>query len=158
MAPSVPVDSRSDGEQPFWSIDVRLLGRLLVFETAGQRAHETDCSLRSTTLIPKSSNVHDQTTLSAGFNLVGSTGISGHRSVPKDAPMSAPLPSDRSRHSNAATNDFFANMAPEMSDLEGLLDDPILGNSSGVAKRANMFLPANEYGRSIGDWFGVDLV
>lgn len=139
-------------------MDVQLLGRLLLLETAGQRSQDTDSSLRSTTLLPKVNNMYIQTTSSTGFNLIGSTGISGHRSVRKDAPISAPQSSDSSRHSGTTDVDFFASIIPDLSGQGGLLGNPVMESGSGADRGANMFLPANEYSRSIGDWFGVDLV
>lgn len=158
MTPSDRAGDCSDDEGPLWSIDVQLLGRLLLLETAGQRAQDTDSSLRSTTLLPKVNNIYTQITPSTGFNLIGSTGISGHRSVRKDAPISAPQASDRLRHGGATDFNFFASMIPDISGREGLLGNSAMESGSGADRGANMFLPANEYSRSIGDWFGVDIV
>lgn len=158
VSPLADNNYRLNEEQQSWTIDVHLLGRLLLFETAGQRAHETDRSLRSITLKPKTSNVHDKTTLSAGYDLIGSTGISGHQSVPKDRPISAPLlSSTRSNHANTADIEFFDSLAPDMTDFEGALNYSGLPGSNGAEKGSNMLLPANEYGRSIDDWLGMDL-
>lgn len=139
-------------------MDVQLLGRLLLLETAGQRLQETDTSLRSTTLLPKVNNIYTQINSSTGFNLIGSTGISGHRSVRKDAPLSAPQSNDGSRYSGTADVDFFASIIPDISGQEGMLGNQVVECASGADIGANMFLPANEYSKSIGDWFGVDLV
>lgn len=159
VTPSDRAYDCSDDERPFWSMDVQLLARLLLLETAGQRVGYTDSSLRSTTLLPKTNNIHTQITSSGGFDLIGSTGISGHRSVRKDAPLSAPQSSDRSRHSVVTDVDFFASIIPDISGQAGLLGNPVIDSGSGATRGgANMFIPENEYSRSIGDWFGVDLV
>lgn len=131
---------------------------MLLFETAGQRAHEADGSLRSSTLAPKVSNIHDKTPLSTGYDLIGSAGISGHRLVPKDRLMSAPeLNSARSSHGNDADFDFSGSIAPVVSNFGGAPDWLGLAGGNGV-DRGNLFFPANECGRPLNDWLSNDLV
>lgn len=141
-----------------WTVDVRLLERLLLFESAGQRNDETDGSLHSRDLKPRLQNTHNKSNASASFDLIGSVGISGHQSVPKDTPISAPLMVDRVNQTHEADLDFFANMTPEISGFEGYLDYQGVSSNNGVEGNSNMFLPANEYGRSIDDWLGVNLL
>jgi len=157
----VPVAHSSDAtdiEQSSWAIDVNLLERLLLFETAGQRDHETDPSLQSDTLTPKTTKKHGKSHTSTTYDLIGSVGISGHQSVPKDTPISAPPVGERSGHCNGPDIDFFASMTPGMSGFEGYLDYQGITGPNGLEGCSSMFLPANEYGRSIDDWLGIDLL
>lgn len=159
VTPLARTDDSHDSEQQSWTIDVRLLERMLLFETAGQRAHEADGSLSSSTLTPKVSHIHDKTQLSTGYDLIGSTGISGHKSVPKDRPMSAPeLNSARSSRSNDADFDFFASIAPVVGNFAGAPDWSGLTGGDGVDRGGNMFFPANVCGRPMDGWLGMNLV
>lgn len=158
VVPLTQPDDQLVGAQQSWTLNVSLLGRLLLFETAGQHPRETDVSLKSNTLTPKPRNIHLKTDSSVEFNLIGSMGISGHQSVPKDTPISAPLTSGRSNHSDTADLDFFASMAPDLSNVRGAFEYQGLTSDNGVEINSNMFLPAVEYGRSIGDWLGNDFL
>lgn len=158
VVPLAQPEDQLVGAQQSWTLNVSLLGRLLLFETAGQRPGETDVSLKSNTLTPKPKNIHLKTDSSVEFNLIGSMGISGHQSVPKDTPISAPLTNDQSNHSDTADLDFFASMAPDFSNMRGAYEYQGLTSDNGAEIDSSMFLPAIEYGRSIGDWLGNDLL
>ncbi|USW59536.1 hypothetical protein Slin15195_G128550 [Septoria linicola] len=146
-----------EGGQRSWSVDSCLLARLLLYETAGQRNHEPDCSFRSATLIPKAGNLHDEKTLSAASNLMGSKGIHGHPSVPKDSVLTAPSCTDGTRWNDIADHNLFANVAPAANGLEELYKGRSLADFDSTGDGVNIHLPATGSNESLDNWFNSNL-
>lgn len=143
-----PGSTDADGsEGRMWSIDDRLLWNLLIYERAGQPGAQVDQSIFGPSL--KSANPRDSSETSLEFDLVGSTGISGHRSNPKEVPVYAPGERD--------TTEPSPNQHRPNADLYGTLEDRVYEGWNGLTEQEGIYLQVNDFGRAIDDWLTLDI-
>lgn len=135
-------------EQAF-SIDAQLLWDILVYDRAGLPSAGTESVDSLTKEQPLRAATED---LSQGseFNLVGSAGITGHRSAGAHIPVYAPGDDAVYASANAETNPGTASdlMAPMGSSMEGIYGSGI----DGFNDQTDPLFLADDYGRAIDGW------
>jgi len=102
--------------------------------------------------IPAAIQDNNQDTTTAEFDLVGSAGISGHKTVPKDSP--AYPPDDAATPLDHASSG--PGTAPEatsgVADAERYVD--------GIGAESNyegLYFQADDFSRAIDDWMSINL-
>lgn len=136
-----------------WSIDSRLLNSILVFETAGRRSSAPDQSLHGETLyLETMPNFADDGNITMEYDLIGSSGISGHRTNVKEVPLNAPSDmSDRPAAEDQPGKDRL--LLPNVGESPATFSS---GAVSGIRDDLFQILQGNEYGTAIDDWFNMD--
>ena len=129
------------------SINSELLWDLLVYETAG-RDDETHGqqsifgpSLVKMAPLPKDTTKHHEAR-SVEYDLVGSAGISGHKTVPKESPAYAP-------------EDIATPKEPSTA-LSWSFEDRLVGGIDEVSSYEALLLQPNDFGRAIDEWLNFD--
>ncbi|KAK2601378.1 hypothetical protein N8I77_010833 [Diaporthe amygdali] len=148
---------RSEGpDAQTWSIDAALLWEILVYEKAGCCSlPENLSSVFGDSLLPKSPT--PETSAQEGkteFDLIGSEGIAGHKTVHRQTPLHAPGQS-------AWTLDSIPPLqrgtpVPDVAHTES--SPTILETMGGSQAQQGFFLGADDYGRTIDAWLDLDLV
>lgn len=143
-------------DEQTWSIDAALLWEILVYEKAGCCSlPENLSSVFGGSLLPNSLTL--ETSPQEGqteFDLIGSEGIAGHKTVHRQTPLHAPgqsawsLDSSPPLQRNTPVPDVVSNGA-SLAFLETL---------GGVQGQQRFFLEADDYGRQIDAWLDLDLV
>lgn len=138
--------------EPSFSINARLLWDILIYDRAGQVNARADSSMLGSTLVSKTpEKVAEVRAVDEEFDLIGSAGLTGHKSMIHQGPAYAPDEEnilDLDEDTLDTTPHAITNMAITIGDinLEGL---------GGYGNEESMFL-AQDYGRAIGDWFDFD--
>ncbi|KAF7556393.1 hypothetical protein G7Z17_g1438 [Cylindrodendrum hubeiense] len=143
---------RPDGEenednQESWSIDAQLLWDILIYEKAGREGAARDCSIFDDSLTAGPENQRQDV---AEFDLVGSAGIFGHKTAPKEVPVYAP---DEDTSPLERTNVGAVRAVPETAH-----EDRAYERFAGLNEQDGLFLQPNDFGRAIDNWFNFDLV
>ena len=140
-----------------WSTDTRLLSRLLVYETAGQRKTSPDTSLRGRTLVLKANLTAGDDAAVSDYDLVGTSGISGHRTVLNDNPINAPERAINAPervveppHGAMHPSDEDENMLPEGDTAE------VLGAIAGLQSSNAPLMYAGDYEKALYYWFNSE--
>ena len=141
--------TRQYSEQIAWSIDSELLRKLLICETAGRPNAAVDQtilgpSFMSRVTIPNPRSEEN----SSELNLIGSAGISGHRTVDSRAYMYAPGEDETSPVSGDQVQgdwDFGANgqFREDIGEIGG--------------DQANIFSRPNDFGWAIENYLDLNL-
>ncbi|KAM5356476.1 hypothetical protein ACJ41O_003122 [Fusarium nematophilum] len=138
--------------QVSWSIDAQLLWDILIYEKAGcRRDAAADRSMFSDAITPQ--DEHREQDDVAEFAMVGSAGISGHKTVPRE--ISAYAPED----SNAY------HRLDELTTPTGAVVDEFSSGAGGgqfegdlnMVDQDSFFLQAEDFGRAINDWINFDM-
>ncbi|KAM0546946.1 hypothetical protein ACHAPJ_010606 [Fusarium lateritium] len=116
--------------QQKFTIDTRLLWDLLCYEQAGRSDAHIDQSMFSGLSSTNQDTGSNGTESGAGYDLVGSAGIIGHKTVPKDTPIYAPG--------------------------EETLQQNIRDGFGSVVGQQNIFPEAQDFGRAIDEWLSLD--
>lgn len=119
------------------SIDSELLWDLLIYESAGRDDESPRHSIFASSLVQLPTIRRDDAK-SDEYDLVGSAGISGHKTVPKESPVYAP--EEVAGHLDGAP------MAPWAAEN---------GFMSGIDEESNyeaLLLQPNDFGWAINDW------
>ncbi|EGX91795.1 hypothetical protein CCM_05952 [Cordyceps militaris CM01] len=139
-----------------FSIDAQLLWDILVYERAGRPDAGADQSIFGKTLKVGTATRQDDVRAAAEFDLVGSAGISGHKTVSKETPAYAPdedaSPTPGmllSRNTADKVGDGTAAMLVSVQDrfFEGI---------GGLHGEEHLFLQANDFGKAIDTWLSHD--
>lgn len=138
-------DNNSHTQQ--WSIDAKLLWDLLIYERAGKEDGKPDQSIFAPPLTSTIVDGAHGVGATIEFNLVGSAGISGHRSVPQEIPVYAPGERPGNLGYEALSMDFDASIN------DGPFEMPSLMNNQEMT-----FLQFNDFGRAIDSWLNSESV
>ncbi|KAF4995952.1 hypothetical protein FGRMN_4807 [Fusarium graminum] len=131
MVPVPLEDSAMPGAaQQKFTIDTRLLWDILCYEQAGRPNAYGDQSMFSGLLCTTQDIGSHETESGASYDLVGSAGITGHKTVPKDTPIYAPG--------------------------EETLQQNISYGSGSIVGQPNIFPQAHDFGRAIDEWLSLD--
>lgn len=129
---------------------------MLIYERAGQQDATADQSMFDTSLTPTPTTIHrnDDDESTTKFDLVGSAGISGHRTVPKECPIYPPddvaTPPEQQEPSEAA--DMMLGEAMASTDMYRYLDGvEVDSNYEGLS------FQAQDFSRVIDDWMNIGL-
>ncbi|KAG5655527.1 hypothetical protein KAF25_003864 [Fusarium avenaceum] len=148
----IPVPSEEPGmsgaPQQKFTIDTRILWDLLSYEQAGRSDAHIDqsmfCGLSSTNPDIGSNGTES----GVGYDLVGSAGIIGHKTVPKDIPIYAPGEGELT----AVEND---RLDKDLILIE-TLEQNIRDGFGSVVPQQNIFPQAHDFGRAIDEWLSLD--
>lgn len=152
----------SPHDRDSFSIDAQLLWDILVYERAGRPDAGADQSIFGKTLKPgtKSREDDDDVRAAAEFDLVGSAGISGHKSVSKETPAYAPN-EDAPAPSSSPLGVMESGMGAmgEGGDAMAVsVEDRFFEGIGGVDGEEHLFLQANDFGKAIDTWLSHDVL
>lgn len=127
---------------------------MLIYERAGQKDAIADQSMFDGSLTPTPTTIrgNDQDETTAEFDLVGSAGISGHRTVPKECPVYPP--------DDTATLPEQPSEAPDIGFEEALPSTDLYRYLDGVEVDSNyegLSFQAHDFSRVIEDWMNIGL-
>lgn len=142
-------DSAQQIRQRF-SIDTRLLWDLLSYERAGRPSAQEDRSVFYEGALTDQTTENNETESGVGYDLVGSAGISGHKTVAKDTPLYAPGQGESTN--NACGNRTESNASAFRESLQ----ENIRENFGLTTEPDNVFLQADDFGRAIDEWLNLD--
>ncbi|KAH8686431.1 putative Zn(II)2Cys6 transcription factor [Ilyonectria robusta] len=144
-----PESAENEDNQESWSIDAQLLWDILIYEKAGCEGAARDCSIFEDALTAGPENRRQDV---AEFDLVGSAGIFGHKTAPKEVPVYAPDEdtSPTQRSNTRATR--------ALTETAGFNEDRAYERFVGLNEQDALFLQPNDFGRAIDNWFNFDLV
>ena len=149
-----PTDSAVPESRQAFSIDAQLLWDILVYERAGQQGAAADQTMFRESVKSKIARRGNESSMTmAEFDLVGSAGISGHKSVPQDIPAYAP---NESQDLTEATN-YQRNNDEQVPEVGGLTENRYFEAVGGFGEQENLFLQANDFGKAIDNWLNFDM-
>lgn len=133
-------DASSSGARQSLSIDSKLLWDLLIYENAGRDDGCPGHSIFGSSLIqlPMMARESARDATEVEYDLVGSAGISGHRTVPKESPVYAP--------EDVAAPQDTAPVAP------WTVENGLMSGIDGESSYEALFLQPNDFGWAIDDW------
>ncbi|KAF7556182.1 hypothetical protein G7Z17_g1622 [Cylindrodendrum hubeiense] len=137
-----------DDPQGDFSIDAQLLWDILIYEQAGRHNAAVDQSMFGESL--KGETAHSENDLSlAAANLVGSAGISGHKTVPAKYVVPPYAPSE-------------GGTPPRMTDQRTPAADRVVETrvfeGLGAPRDHDSFLQASDFNKAIENWWDFDYV
>jgi hypothetical protein len=139
----------SQTAQQSFSIDAQLLWDMLIYERAGRVGATADQSMFGDSA---STDITQAATTRAEFDLVGSAGISGHKSAPKETPAYAP--------NDAATSPRILGSTPTArqrgAEMVGSAENRYFDSVGGLGDQENWFLQPDDFGRAIESWLNFD--
>ncbi|KAF4343800.1 Zn(II)2Cys6 transcription factor [Fusarium beomiforme] len=141
-------DLGGQAQQKF-TIDTRLLWDILSYEQAGRPDARADDSIFSCLTSTPQGNTRGGTETGDGYDLVGSAGIIGHKTVPKDTPLYAPGEGELS-------NNVRARVPSDASGLLGSLQQNIQEGFGSSMESDNVFPQVHDFGRAIDEWLSLD--
>ncbi|KAF5606691.1 quinic acid utilization activator [Fusarium subglutinans] len=150
VVPPTSQDPGSDRLTPQkFTIDTRLLWDILSYEHAGRPDARTDESIYNGL-----SSTHQDTARGAsddgdGYDLVGSAGIIGHKTVPKDTPLYAPGEGE-------VSHPIRGRDPSDASGLLGSLQQNIQEGFGSAMELDNIFPEVHDFGRAIDEWLSLD--
>ncbi|KAF5597825.1 quinic acid utilization activator [Fusarium pseudocircinatum] len=135
--------------QQKFTIDTRLLWDILSYEHAGRPDARADESIYR----GLASTHHDPTRGIDGdvdgYDLVGSAGIIGHKTVPKDTPLYAPGEGE-------VSHPIRGRVPSDASGLLGSLQQNIQDGFGSAMEPDNIFPQVHDFGRAIDEWLSLD--
>lgn len=134
--------------QQKFTIDTRILWDLLSYEQAGRADAQIDQSMFSGLSSTNPDIGSNGTESGVGYDLVGSAGIIGHKTVPKDTPIYAPGEGKLTSVENNPS-DF------DLTLIETLQQNIRDGFGSMVPQQ-NIFPQAHDFGRAIDEWLSLN--
>ncbi|KAI3392052.1 hypothetical protein diail_6307 [Diaporthe ilicicola] len=139
-----------------WSIDAALLWEILVYEKAGSSSlSENLSSVFGDSLLPSSSTPEMAAQdIGTEFDLIGSEGIAGHKTVLKETPLHAP-------GQDVTLLDSISPLQGPISarDVAPRETSPTFLEAMGVTHgQQNFFLGADAYNRTIDAWLDLGVV
>lgn len=134
--------------QQKFTIDTRILWDLLSYEQAGRSDAHIDQSMFSGLSSMNPDVGSNGTESGVGYDLVGSAGIIGHKTVPKDTPIYAPGEGQLTAVENDRLNKDLI--------LTETLQQNIRDGFGSVVLQQNIFPQAHDFGRAIDEWLSLD--
>ncbi|KAF5572359.1 quinic acid utilization activator [Fusarium pseudoanthophilum] len=147
LASGDPVLTRPPQQK--FSIDTRLLWDILCHEQAGRPDARDDESMYSdlaSTHLDPARGIDDD---GDGYDLVGSAGIIGHKTVPKDTPLYAPGEGE-------VSHPIRGRVPSDASGLLGSLQQNIQEGFGSAMEPDNIFPEVHDFGRAIDEWLSLD--
>ncbi|KAM3508152.1 hypothetical protein MY10362_001357 [Beauveria mimosiformis] len=141
-----------------FSIDAQLLWDILIYERAGRPDAGADQSIFGKTLKVGTEIREDDVRAAAEFDLVGSAGISGHKTVSKETPAYAPN-EDAPPTSGVLVGGGgggMEEMGGEASAMLVSVEDRFFEGIGGLDGEEHLFLQANDFGKAIDTWLSHD--
>lgn len=150
----MPGNDAHSGSRQVHSIDAQLLWNMLIYERAGHQDATADQSMFDCSLTPTPSAIrgNEQDESTAEFDLVGSAGISGHRTVPKECPVYPPEDTTALQEQTSGTPDMMLGETLMSTDLYRYLD-----GVEGESNYEGLAFQAQDFSRVIEDWMNIDL-
>lgn len=140
---------QDDGSQRPWSINAQLLWDILVFEKAGRSNASADRSLFDDVITSEGEHQQDV----AECAMVGSAGISGHKTALRQIAAYAPQDNDPYKPLFNTTTPSIAAEQPNVPDERGFEG---LGNLN-TMDQGDLLLQAEDFGRAVNDWINFDM-
>jgi hypothetical protein len=146
-----------------WSIDAALLWEILVYEKAGYSSlSENLASVFGDTLLPDPASTTPEVETGqeaehlAEFDLIGSEGIAGHKTVHKETPLHAPGQDVTLLQETGSSPPFSFGPHVAARDLSPSSLETAMGGNRGPQ---GFFLgAADAYNRTIDAWLDLDVV
>ncbi|RKK13784.1 hypothetical protein BFJ65_g13005 [Fusarium oxysporum f. sp. cepae] len=149
----VPLASEEPGlgrpTQQQFTIDTRLLWDILSYEQAGRPDARADESVYSGLASTNQDTGRGGNESGEGYDLVGSAGIIGHKTVPKDTPLYAPGEGEMS-------HPIRGRVPSDVSGLLGSLQQNIQEGFGSAMEPDNIFPQVHDFGRAIDEWLSLD--
>ncbi|RYC90178.1 hypothetical protein BFJ63_vAg6888 [Fusarium oxysporum f. sp. narcissi] len=149
----VPLASEEPGlgrpTQQKFTIDTRLLWDILSYEQAGRPDARADESVYSGLASTNQDTGRGGNESGEGYDLVGSAGIIGHKTVPKDTPLYAPGEGEMS-------HPIRGRVPSDVSGLLGSLQQNIQEGFGSAMEPDNIFPQVHDFGRAIDEWLSLD--
>lgn len=98
----------------------------------------------------------DDVRAAAEFDLVGSAGISGHKSVSKETPAYAP--NEDGTPAPDVLRNSLANVGDEAMAMAVSVEDRYFEGIGGLDGEEHLFLQANDFGKAIDTWLSHDVL
>lgn len=153
MIPSVSGQGTHASEpQMSWSIDAQLLWDILIYEKAVRSNAAADKSLFGEPITLEADQREQDI---SEFAMVGSAGISGHKTVPKEVTAYAP----EDNGSNIRINHSSTPAGTMVGGLNVAEDRffESFGDMNQMMGEDNSFLQAEDWGKAIDNWFNFDI-
>ncbi|KAI7764836.1 hypothetical protein LZL87_004041 [Fusarium oxysporum] len=135
--------------QQKFTIDTRLLWDILSYEQAGRPDAHADESIYSGLSSTNQDTARGTNEDGDGYDLVGSAGIIGHKTVPKDTPLYAPGEGEMS-------HPIRGRVPSDASGLLGSLQQNIQEGFGSAMEPDNIFPQVHDFGRAIDEWLSLD--
>ncbi|EMT65613.1 Quinic acid utilization activator [Fusarium odoratissimum] len=149
----VPLASEEPGlgrpTQQKFTIDTRLLWDILSYEQAGRPDARADESVYSGLASTHQDTGRGGKEPGEGYDLVGSAGIIGHKTVPKDTPLYAPGEGEMS-------HPIRGRVPSDASGLLGSLQQNIQEGFGSAMEPDNIFPQVHDFGRAIDEWLSLE--
>nr|RBQ86945.1 hypothetical protein FVER53263_10018 [Fusarium verticillioides] len=149
----VPLASQEPGlgrpAQQKFSIDTRLLWDILSYDHAGRSDARADESIYSGLAPTHHDPARGTNDDGDGYDFVGSAGIIGHKTVPKDTPLYAPGEGE-------VSHPIRGRVPSDASGLLGSLQQNIQEGFGSAMEPDNIFPEVYEFGRAIDEWLSLD--
>ncbi|KAF5669058.1 fungal specific transcription factor factor domain-containing protein [Fusarium denticulatum] len=135
--------------QQKFTIDTRLLWDILSYEHAGRADARADESIYSGLTSIHQAPARGTNEDGDGYDLVGSAGIIGHKTVPKDTPLYAPGEGE-------VSHTIRGRVPSDASGLLGSLQQNIQDGFGSAMEPDNIFPQVHDFGRAIDEWLSLD--
>ncbi|KAF5980130.1 hypothetical protein FBULB1_5374 [Fusarium bulbicola] len=132
-----------------FTIDTRLLWDILSYEQAGRPDASTDESIYNSLSSTHQDTARGTSDDGDGYDLVGSAGIIGHKTVPKDTPLYAPGEGE-------VSHPIRGRVPSDASGLLGSLQQNIQEGFGSAMEPDNIFPEVHDFGRAIDEWLSLD--
>ncbi|KAM0426095.1 hypothetical protein ACHAPT_008726 [Fusarium lateritium] len=153
MVPSVAGQGTQASEpQMSWSIDAQLLWDILIYEKAVRTNAAADRSLFGDPITIEADQREQDI---SEFAMVGSAGISGHKTVPKEVTAYAPEDNEGYHSINPPNTPTGALVSGFNVGEDRFFDS--FGDMNQMMDQDNSFLQAEDFGKAIDNWFNFDM-
>ncbi|KAF4445827.1 hypothetical protein F53441_10472 [Fusarium austroafricanum] len=132
-----------------WSINADLLWNILIYERAGRHNAAADRTMFGNGVTSKASHHEDDI---AEFAMVGSAGMSGHKTVAVE--VTAYAPDDDEEECYGVDQTTSAETMESGWDMDDRLRES-LGDADAMDQN-HLFLQVSDFGKAIDNWFSVD--
>lgn len=135
--------------QQKFTIDTRLLWDILSYEHAGRPDARADESIYNGLASTHQDTAKGGNEDGDAYDLVGSAGIIGHKTVPKDTPLYAPGEGE-------VSHPIRGRVPSDASGLLGSLQQNIQEGFGSAMEPDNIFPQVHDFGRAIDEWLSLD--
>lgn len=140
-----------------WSIDAQLLWDILIYEKAGRPNASADRSMFSDAIALDPQQHRDRDQDMAEFAMVGSAGISGHKTVAKEVSAYAPREEERFGRVGGASAASSSLLMGEDLRLNYHQYAEVIQDPNQMMYDQNCSLQPEDYGKAFYDWFNLDI-
>ncbi|KAM0421177.1 hypothetical protein ACHAPT_011069 [Fusarium lateritium] len=132
-----------------WSINAQLLWDILVYDKAGRENASADRSMFEAVITSEVDQQHDV----AEYALVGSAGMSGHKTALSEISAYAPQDSDPYEPLATLATPRVRERGPGVLNERGF---EAFGDLNSM-DQGDFFLQAEDFGRAVNDWINFDM-